>query len=196
MKVRKIFILLFLSGIGMSSMAQNYADVKNDTLYFLDGRKKMAVNLLQGTANEKDFRFVSMGSNGSAPEPGVVEKADVYYHYSNGRYHLINERTTETEQGRLQKNLMLYNKQRNAGLSFVLLGVGALTGSLVAGEIQFAKQKKGEALESENLPKIMQYSGYGLMLVGTVVQINAGRYIKRATVDIRPTGVRLGIGIN
>jgi len=196
MKCINFFIVFFLVGLVFPAMGQINSDMKMDTIYFLDGRSKLAMNLLQGTENVEDFRYIVSDDLNSTPELGRIEKSEVYYLYTGGKYQLINEKTPATEQKRLRDNLMSYNKQRKGGWAMIGIGVGLLAGSQIFAELQVKKFTDGNIDAVNEVPKIMSYSGYGFMLIGTVIHLNAGRFIKRGTVDITPAGVRLGIGIN
>ncbi len=65
MKPQKLVFFLLLMGLGVCANAQQFAALNHDTLYFLDGRKKMAVKLLEGTENDHDYRFVVPDRTGS-----------------------------------------------------------------------------------------------------------------------------------
>jgi hypothetical protein len=196
MRHHNLVLLLLLMGLSIVTNAQNFSEImKSDTLYFLDGRSKLAVNLQQGNDNEEYFSFIERGKAEYETKQIMVPKRDVHYLYSNSEYSLINAKTVETEQERLRKNLMLYNKQRNAGLAISLSGVGMLVGSMVVSEIQLSQIKKNQAVKSTTVNKFMNYGGYGMMLIGTIIQMDAGHFIHRSKVDITPVGVRLHIGI-
>ncbi len=187
MMKNSLLILILIFGTISISQAQREAVVLSDTIYFLDGRKSMPTNILQGW---EDRDYVSTKRLAES-EIINVPKSDVHYIYADGQFHLINETSSHDDIQRLRKNLQRYQKQSNLGWSFVGGGAALLLIGQISAESQANKLMDGKIDEINDLPKFLSYAGYGFIAVGAVTSIDAGKFLKRGTVDITPVGVRV-----
>jgi hypothetical protein len=182
-----LLFIVMLFGIIAFTQAQREVVVLNDTIYFLDGRKSMPTGIMQGWEDRDNFQTI----RSSVSEIVEISKSEVHYIYAGGQFHLINETTPLDDIQRLRKNLQRYQKQSNLGWSFVGGGAALLLIGQISAESQANKLIDGKIDEINDLPKFLSYAGYGFIAVGAVISIDAGKFLKRGTVDITPVGVRV-----
>jgi hypothetical protein len=187
MMKNSLLILILLLGTISFSQAQSEAVVLSDTIYFLDGRKSMPTNILQGWEDREHFST----KRSFESEIIIIPKSEVHYIFNNEQFHLINETSPHDDIQRLRKNLQRYQKQSNLGWSFVGGGAALLLIGQISAESQANKLIDGKIDEINDLPKFLSYAGYGFIAVGAVISIDAGKFLKRGTVDITPVGVRV-----
>ncbi len=71
-------------------------------------------------------------------------------------------------------------------------GVGLVLAGIIASEVQQNRFEDSlDPDEFNDLPKIMNYAGYSLMLVGGMIKIGSYKFLERGSVDITPVGLRV-----
>ncbi len=192
--MKKIYIIISLLFCGMLLFSQNQDSLstRNDKIYFLDSQKFLTTNILEGW--EKRDSITSKYSEWWPIRE--IPKSEVHYIYYKGEYHLINEITCFQDIERVRKNLSLYRKQTNLGWTSLGVGTGALLSSFILSDILEKKIKDGKITKDEyddnrKVAKVLNYVGYGLMILGVGIHIDAGKYLKRGNIDITPVGVRV-----
>lgn len=189
--MKKLLITLFIMFFGLAAFSQTETTfiAPSDTIYFLDGQKKLITNVLQGWEDRE-----SISTMYSSPSHITeIPKSEVHYIYTGGQFHLINETSHFDDINRLRKNLQRYQQQTNLGWSFVGGGAGLLLIGAISSEVQANKLIDGKIDEINDLPKFLSYAGYGLIAAGAVISIDAGKFLKRGTIDITPVGVRVNL---
>lgn len=191
--MKKAFILISLLFFSILLFSQNHDSLtyRKGEIYFLDGRKSLPTNILEGWENQ-DSITIRYSEYWPIRE---IPKSEVHYIYYNGEYHLINEITYFQDMERVRRNLALYRKQANLGWISLGVGTGALLSSFTIIDVQAKKFEDGKITldeydKNKEVAKVLTYAGYGLMILGVGIHIDAGKYLKRGNIDITPVGIR------
>ena len=165
---------------------------ETDTIYFLDGSKSN-VKIKEWEENEK----IVTGRWDDGQNKIVTrehDKSSIHYIYYDGEYHLVNDVSPEKNFARLQQNLLNYKQRSRSGMATLSWGVGlVLTGTIVAERQQSRFEDTLDPDELNDIPKHLNYAGYGLMLVGGVIKVRSYQFLERGSIDITPVGVKVNL---
>lgn len=178
-----ILLLIVLNHVSYGQTAQN------DTLYLFDG-EIIATSIFDGW--ETSDRIRHRISNRHPVES--VARSSVFYIYAAGKYHQISPYDRHEQ---LSLNMQAFQNEARTGM--MLLGAGA--GVVLLGNLLNEQQQKRvrESLDPNDItdtPKYLNYGGYALMVVGSLVTVSSFRFLNRGSVDITPVGVRVNLSSN
>jgi len=165
---------------------------ETDTIYFLDGSKSN-VKIKEWEENEK----IVTGRWDDGQNKIVTrehDKSSIHYIYYDGEYHLITDTSPEINFARLQQNLLNYKQRSRSGMMTLSWGVGLVLTGTIVGEIQQSRfEDTLDPDELNDIPKYLNYAGYGLMLVGGVIKVRSYQFLERGSIDITPVGVKVNL---
>jgi hypothetical protein len=196
-----LIIIALMMGVNTFSYCQRVTSghmssivAGSDTLYLLDGRK------ISGNIMEYDqTKHVAYGIWNSTLKRLTniqqIDKSKLHYIYADKKFHLINDVTEKDDIDRLRRNLLIYERRSRAGMVALTSGVGLVLTSMIYSEIRLNRHNEPDASKNpedlNDIPKYLNYSGYGLMLVGGIIKISSYEFLERGSIDITPVGVRV-----
>jgi len=162
-----------------------YADQEKsvaDTIYLFSG--KVITSYIVDGWGDLDFVMHRKDPNDLMQR---VEKDDIHYLYVNGDYHLITEFTTYQEIESVRNDLYEFQQHFSSGVLTLTVGASMVLGSKLWSEQQI---DSGEITDG---PKYFNYAGYGVMIIGGLIQIRALRILQTEKVDVTPVGIRVNL---